>query len=82
MLGGITRRNKYCGRVESDNVNTAHLLGDHDDETGKSGTADTRNCEEFNESSNISGTFENRELFGELAVYIVEVTSGLKFAIT
>lgn len=65
------------GRVESDNVDTAHLLGNHDDESSDSGAAYSGNGEKLSESSDIVGLGHNMFLNGELGTNVVEIAGNL-----
>lgn len=53
LVGAKARIHKNRGRVECNNVDTAHLLGDHDSERGKGSAANTRDRKELDESSYI-----------------------------
>ena len=65
------RIDKDRRRVEGNDVDTAHLLGNHDREGGKSGPANTRDGEELNETSDIVAVADDFLLDFKLAVDIV-----------
>jgi len=60
--------------LHADDVDTAHLLGNHDGEGGKGGSADTRNGEELDEPGYVVGLADDAGLNPQLGVNIVEIT--------
>jgi hypothetical protein len=64
--------------VERDDVDTAHLLGNHDGKGGQSGTTHARDGEKLEEALYIVGLAEDLLLEFDLDVNIVKITSGLK----
>lgn len=62
---------KDCRGVESDDVDTAHLLGNHDCERGKGRAANTRNGEELDKSSYIITFSDYGRLNLELFVDVI-----------
>lgn len=66
------------GRVESDDVNTTHLLGQHDSEGSASGTTYTRNSEELDEACDIVASADDVCLLLDLSVDVIEIASSLE----
>ena len=66
------------GGVEGDDVDTAHLLGQHDSEGSAGRPAHTRNSEEFDEARDIVGAADDVGFFLDLGVDIVEIAGGLE----
>jgi hypothetical protein len=64
-------------RVEGNNVDATHLLGDHDNKRGQGGSSQAGDGEEFDNSPNIGGTVYDLPLNFELSMDIVEVPSCL-----
>ena len=69
-------------RVESDDVDAAHLLSQHDCEGGASCTSDTGNCEEFDEAGDVIALANNICLLLDLSVDVVKITSRLERGIS
>jgi hypothetical protein len=59
------------GRVECDDVDTAHLLGNHDSERSEGRTANTGNGEELDETGNVVALADDFLLDFKLRVDIV-----------
>lgn len=78
LLGG-TAFLEDGGGVECDDVDAAHLLGDHDDEGGESCAADAGDGEELSEAADVGGLADYSFLDLDLRVDVVEVASSLKF---
>jgi len=57
--------------------NTYHLLSDHDNEAGKCGASHTRNGKQLSKACEVVGLAHDAGLNLQLAVDVVEVTSGL-----
>lgn len=69
------------GRVESDDVDTTHLLRDHDGEGGKSGPPDARDGEQLNKSRCVSSAPHKLLLHFDLCMDVVEITSSLQLGV-
>ena len=67
----------FSGCISLQNWRTHHLLGDHDNETGKCGPPHARNGEELSKACEIVGLAHNAGLNLQLTVDVVEVTGGL-----
>jgi hypothetical protein len=80
-LGGGARVGEDGGRVEADDVDAAHLLGDHDDEGGEGCAADTRDGEELDGASDVVARADDFVLDLDLSVDVVEVAGGLEFSV-
>lgn len=70
------------GGVEGNDVDTAHLLGNHNGERGESCTADTRNGEELDETGEVVVVANHLGLNLELCVNGIEIASGLDGVVT
>ena len=81
LLLVIPRFYKHCRRIKRDDVNSTHLLRDHDDKAGEGGASDPGDGEQLDEAGDVSRSAEDFELFGELAVDVVEVTAGLEVGV-
>lgn len=69
---------KHRRRVEGDDVDSAHLLRDHDRERGEGRAANSRNREKLDKARDVVA-IANDHLFNlELAVDIVQVAGGLE----
>lgn len=68
---------KDGGAVEGDDVDSAHLLGDHDRESGQSSTAHARDGEEFDEALGVVGVGKQLMLDLELRVDVEHVAGYL-----
>ena len=68
---------KDGGAVEGDDVDAAHLLGDHDGESGESGAADTGDGEELDEALGVVGTGQQLVLDFQLGVDVEHVAGDL-----
>ena len=68
--------------VESDDVDTAHLLSQHDRERSASCTSDTGNREELNEAGDIVALANDIGLLLNLGVDVVKITSRLEGGIS
>ena len=66
------------GRVEGDDVDAAHLLGEHDDPGGEGGAPDARDGEEFDEAGDVVAVADDGGFFDDLRVDVVEVAGGLE----
>lgn len=64
-------------RVERDDVDTAHLLGNHDDKRGQCRATETGNGEEFDKTLNICRAVNNLPLDLKLRVDIVQISCCL-----
>lgn len=67
--------------VESHNVDTAKLLGEHDRRRGNSGAAAPRDSEELGEARDVGGALDCLRLLDELDVGVVQVTSRLDLVV-
>lgn len=65
------------GGVESDNVDTAHLLGDHDHERCQSCSPDSRDGEQLNETLDVCRVTNCQSLEAELSINGHQVASCL-----
>lgn len=65
------------GAVKGDDVDSAHLLGNHDGESGEGGAANTRDGEEFNEALGIVGAGEELMLDFQLRVDVEHIAGNL-----
>ena len=68
--------------VESDDVDTAHLLGKHDREGGSSGTSNTRDREELDETCDVVAAADDICLLLNLGVDIVQIPRSLQRCVT
>ena len=68
--------------IESNDVDTAHLLSQHDGERSASRTSDTGNREQFDEASYVVALADDVGLFLDLSVDVVEITGGLERSIS
>ena len=66
------------GAVECNDVDTAHLLSQHDHERGESGATDARDREELDETGDIVAFANDVGFFQDLRVDVVEVAGRLK----
>ena len=64
--------------VEGDDVDTTHLLRQHDGKGSQRRTAYTRDCEELNEAGHIVGFADDVAFFLDLGENVVEVARGLE----
>ncbi len=64
--------------VEGDDVDAAHLLGQHDCEGGTGRAADTGDGEEFDEAGDVVAAADDVGFFLDLSVDVVEITGGLE----
>lgn len=69
------------GRVEGDDVDTAHLLGNHDGEGGQSRTPHTGDGEELEEANNVGALGDDVRLELESRVDEVQVAGDLNLVI-
>ena len=70
-LAPLRQHTPLCG------WSTHHLLGDHDNETGKSGAPHARYGEQLSESREVVGLAHDAGLDLQLTVDVVKVTGGL-----
>lgn len=70
------------GRVEGYNVDTAHLLRQHNGEGSQGGAADTRDCEELDEAGEVVALADDIRLLQDLGVNVVQITSGLEGSVS
>lgn len=68
---------EHSTRVEGDDVDTAHLLGDHDDKRGQRRATETGDGEEFDEPLNICRAVNDLPLDLELRVDVVQISCCL-----
>lgn len=71
MYGGKSRVFKDGGGVECNDIDTAHLLGNHDGKRSEGCATDTRNRKQLYESGDIVALPNNLLLDLELSVDIV-----------
>lgn len=70
-------------RIERDDVDAAHLLGNHDNTRGPGGASDARNGEQLNEAREHvvgyleAGLFQKKLLLIQKALDIVEISGSL-----
>lgn len=76
--GSATGGDKDTGAVKCDDVDTAHLLGQHDCEGGQGGAANTRDGKQLDESGQVVALADDGRLLDQLGVDVVEITSSLK----
>lgn len=69
------------GRVEGNNVDSAHLLGEHDGEGSESSAADTGNGEELLETLGVVGLADDLVLDLKLGADVVDVTGDLDLVV-
>lgn len=70
------------GRVEGDDVDAAHLLGQHDHERGEGGATHAGDGEEFHEARDVVALPNNRRLLDDLSVDVIQVTSSLEVRVS
>jgi hypothetical protein len=75
------RRHEDCGGVECDDVDTAHLLRNHDSERGKGRAANSRNGEELDKASYVVALADDGRLNFELFMDVIEIASCLERAV-
>lgn len=68
--------------VEGDDVDTAHLLTDHDDEGSERGSANTGDSEQLDETGHVVALSNDITLDFQLRVDIVEVGSSLDWVVS
>ena len=66
------------GGVEGDDVDTAHLLSEHDHERRQSRAADTGDGEELDEAGDVVGVPDDVGLLLDLRVDVVQITGRLQ----
>jgi len=82
MLAPAWEKNR--GRIESDDVDAAHLLCDHDNTGGLGGSSNARDREQLHEASEEvsvggnGGFLDKNVLLNELSMNVVEVSSCLQ----
>jgi len=64
-------------RVKGDNVDAAHLLGDHHDKDSARGATDARDAKQVDEAGDVVGLADDGRFDGELGVDVVDVAGGL-----
>ena len=74
---GETSVDEDGGGVEGDDVDTAHLLGNHDGESSQVGTADSGDGEELSEAGDVVGLANELLLNLELSGDVVDVAGDL-----
>lgn len=78
----LTRTEPVLGedgtRVKCDDVDTAHLLSEHNGESSPSCSLDTGNDEQFLQSSEEAVSLENLGFFIELSADVVEISRSLE----
>lgn len=73
---------KHGGGVECNDVDTAHLLGDHDGEGGEGRTPHTGDGEQLEEADDICGLGDDVSLKLESGVDVVQVAGNLNFVVS
>lgn len=81
LLSRVPGFNEDGRGVESDDIDAAHLLSNHDNEGGEGSAAHTWNGEELIEAREVSRAFEDDHLLLQLSMNVVKVSCSLKFAI-
>ena len=66
------------GGVKGDDVDTAHLLGQHDGEGGACRPAHTGNGEKLDEAGDVVGAADDVGFFLDLGVDVVQIARGLE----
>lgn len=61
--------------MHTNDVDTAHLLGNHDGEGGQGSSADTRNGEELDESCRVVGLADDGGLNLQLCIDVIQITA-------
>lgn len=82
LLWRCTSLNEDCRRVESNDVDTTHLLGKHDSEGGKSRTADTGNGEQLDKALDVVASSDKGVLNLDLGVDVVQVACCLELTVS
>lgn len=77
LEGGHAGIDKDGGGVKGNDVDTAHLLGNHDNESSNVGTANSGNGEELSESSDVVALAHEIPLNVELSADVVHVAGAL-----
>ena len=72
---------KTSGAAERDDVDTAHSATHHGSEGRESGTADPKDCKEFDEPRNIVALTDDIGFDLDLSVDITEITGGQYFVV-
>ena len=67
--------------VKGDDVDAAHLLGNHDGERSQSSTSHTRDGEKLYKTGQVGALANDCGFFDQLSMNVVKVTSGLEWRI-
>lgn len=78
LLRGSSKNEDGRG-VEGDDVDSAHLLTEHDNSRCDSSSSNTGNREELHSSSEVVIASDDLSLLHELDVNVVDISGGLKF---
>ena len=73
---------KDGGGVEGYDIDTAHLLGDHDSPGGEGGATHTGDGEELDETGEVVAVADDFGFFEDLRVNVVEITGSLEAGVT
>jgi len=82
---GDQRRSRGCasfdedgGGIESNNINAAHLLSNHDHERSKGSSSDAGDSEELEEARNVGALTNNSRLLLQEGMDVIEIASCLQ----